>query len=309
MADLTENITPLVSIACITYNHAGFIRDAMEGFLMQKTTFPFEILIHDDASTDGTAEIIREYEEKYPGLIFPLYQSENQYSKGVRGISTRYNIPRARGKYIAICEGDDYWTDPLKLQRQVDFLQENEEYVAVAENGMIFFTENNEERLFSKNPARDLCIEEMIMKRRFPTASVVFRKQAISNYLNEVKLSNDTIIWCYLASKGKFRYNTEVSSVYRRGLHGVVLSTETIKWIKIVENWNLEYIRLFSPKYFNKKIAIKNIWDHYWKAYKSYKALKQRKKAMICLYHCYKYDFMTTVKKTGFFTKLTMLSF
>lgn len=94
---------------------------------MQKTDFSFEILIHDDASTDGTKEIIEDYSNKYPNLIFPIFQNENQYSKGVRGIMAKFNFPRARGKYIALCEGDDYWTDPLKLQNQIDFLEERKD--------------------------------------------------------------------------------------------------------------------------------------------------------------------------------------
>ena len=98
----------LVSISCITYNHEKYIRDALEGFLMQKTDFKYEILIHDDASTDNTAKIIREYEEKYPDLIKPIYQKENQWSKGNYRISSTFNIPRAKGKYIAFCEGDDF---------------------------------------------------------------------------------------------------------------------------------------------------------------------------------------------------------
>jgi glycosyltransferase involved in cell wall biosynthesis len=93
---------PIVSISCITYNHAPFIRECLEGFLMQKTNFSFEILIHDDASTDGTKDIIEEYAAKYPELIFPIYQSENQYSKGVRGMMANFNFPRSRGKYIAL---------------------------------------------------------------------------------------------------------------------------------------------------------------------------------------------------------------
>ena len=114
---------PLVSICCLTYNHVPFIRKCLDGFLMQQTDFPIEILIHDDCSTDGTTEIIRQYEAKYPELIFPLYEEENQYSRGGAGKMDLYNYRRARGKYIAYCEGDDYWTDPLKLQKQVDFLE------------------------------------------------------------------------------------------------------------------------------------------------------------------------------------------
>ena len=120
--------TPVVSICCVTYNHAPFIRKCLDGFLMQETTFPIEILIHDDCSTDGTTEIIREYEAKYPDLIFPLYEEVNQYQQGKAGEIDLYNYNRAHGKYIAYCEGDDYWTDPLKLQKQVDFMEANPEY-------------------------------------------------------------------------------------------------------------------------------------------------------------------------------------
>ena len=116
----------IVSICCVTYNHAPFIRQCLDGFLMQKTSFPIEILIHDDCSTDGTTEIIREYEKKYPELMFPIYEDENQYSKGVW--VDGFNYQRAKGKYIAYCEGDDYWTDPLKLQKQVDFMEAHPDY-------------------------------------------------------------------------------------------------------------------------------------------------------------------------------------
>ena len=121
--------TPLVSICCLTYNHAPFIRDCLEGFLAQQTTFPIEILIHDDASTDGTDAIIRQYTAQHPDIIFPLYETENQYSRGYAGkMDIVFNYSRARGKYIAYCEGDDYWTDPLKLQRQVDFMESHPDY-------------------------------------------------------------------------------------------------------------------------------------------------------------------------------------
>lgn len=119
---------PLVSICCVTYNHAPFIRKCLDGFLMQETSFPIEILIHDDASTDGTDGIIMEYSEKYPDLFYPLFESENQYSLGHQNEMDFYNYRRARGKYIAYCEGDDYWTDPHKLQKQVDFMEFHPDY-------------------------------------------------------------------------------------------------------------------------------------------------------------------------------------
>ena len=133
---------PLVSICCTAYNHELYITEAIESFLMQETDFPFEVLVHDDCSTDDTANIIREYEKKYPNIIKPIYQKENQYSKGVK--ITPIVIKKSVGKYIALCEGDDYWTDLFKLQKQVDFLEENDDYVityasveAFNENGKI----------------------------------------------------------------------------------------------------------------------------------------------------------------------------
>ena len=121
-----DNI-PLVSIMCITFNHKDFIKKTLDGFLIQETSFPVEIIVHDDASTDGTAEIIKKYEDKYPHLIKPIYQTVNQYSRNVDFVK-EFISPRIKGKYIAYCEGDDYWTDPLKLQKQVSFLEQNLDY-------------------------------------------------------------------------------------------------------------------------------------------------------------------------------------
>ena len=128
-----------VSIICNAYNHEKYIADALESFVMQKTSFAFEVLVHDDASTDGTADIIREYEAKYPDIIKPIYQTENQYSKGP--ISSRFQYPRARGKYIAYCEGDDYWTDPEKLEKQYNALEAHPEIDMCAHSAVIVESE------------------------------------------------------------------------------------------------------------------------------------------------------------------------
>lgn len=129
MEDIFQKNTdkfPIVSITCIAYNHEAYIRDALDSFLIQKTDFPFEVIVHDDASTDSTADIIREYHNKYPDIIRPVFQLENQYSQG-KNISKEFIYPLIRGEYTAICEGDDYWTDPLKLQKQYDFMQNHPE--------------------------------------------------------------------------------------------------------------------------------------------------------------------------------------
>lgn len=112
----------MVSVSCLVYNHEKYLRRCLDGFVNQKTNFKFEVLIHDDASTDGSADIIREYEIKYPDIIKPIYQKENQYSKHI-GINKTYQYPRVKGKYIAFCEGDDFWTDENKLQKQYDALE------------------------------------------------------------------------------------------------------------------------------------------------------------------------------------------
>ena len=127
-SDWNSESPPLVSVCCVTYNHASYIKKAIDSFLMQETDFPFEILIHDDSSTDGTTDIVMEYAEKYPGIIKPIIQTENQLSKGGL-ICPRLVFPKTLGKYIALCDGDDYWTDKTKLQKQVSFLENNSDYV------------------------------------------------------------------------------------------------------------------------------------------------------------------------------------
>ena len=111
-----------VSVLVLCYNHEAYIRDAMEGFLAQETSFPFEIIVHEDASIDRSPEILREYEEKYPEKVKVIYQTKNQYSQNV-SINKEFFLPLARGKYVALCDGDDYWTDPHKLQKQFDALE------------------------------------------------------------------------------------------------------------------------------------------------------------------------------------------
>ena len=115
-----------VSVICNTYNHGKYIAQTLDGFVMQKTSFPFEVLVHDDASTDDTADIIRKYEKKYPDIIKPIYQTVNQYSQKVK-ITPTYQFPRVKGRYIAYCEGDDFWTDPEKLQKQFDAMESHPE--------------------------------------------------------------------------------------------------------------------------------------------------------------------------------------
>ena len=179
---------PLVSIRCAVYNHEPFLRQCLDGFVMQQTTFPFEAIVHDDASTDGSAAIIREYAEKYPDIIKPIYETENQYRKGAASESGK-KIDAAfnpNTKYYALCEGDDYWTDPNKLQIQVDFLEAHPDYSLTVHE----YTEWDEEKKsfrphrikFLENTTEDLTLtlDDFATGVFFTkTLTAVYRKSSI----------------------------------------------------------------------------------------------------------------------------------
>lgn len=213
---------PLVSISCITYNHGPYIRRAMEGFLSQKTDFPFEILIHDDASTDDTQEILREYEARYPELIRPIYRKENQYSKGICNVSGAFNFPRARGKYIAMCEGDDYWTDDRKLQTQVSYMEAHPECSMTFHSAKII----SEGKTFVRREirpyreSRQVPAEEVINKPyNYPTASLVFKAELgkqLPGWYHECPIG-DVPVHIFMAAHGSVYYFDRPMSVYRLG--------------------------------------------------------------------------------------------
>ncbi|HHX69295.1 MAG TPA: glycosyltransferase [Gallicola sp.] len=220
---------PLVSICCITYNHEKYIRDAIEGFLMQETEFPFEIIIHDDASTDMTAAIIREYEKKYPELIKPIYQTENQYSKR-RNAPLSASFKKAKGKYIALCEGDDYWTDPLKLQKQITEMEKNPEcYISFHPATVKWDDESRADQVLSLHSEKNkiFTIEEVILGSGefIPTNSIVINKLAISRITSFFDLAKEAPIGDYYiqilgAENGGALYLSDIMSVYRRGVSG-----------------------------------------------------------------------------------------
>lgn len=168
---------PLVSVVCNTYNHASYIRETLDGILMQKTTFPYEVLVHDDASTDETADIIKEYEKKYPELIKPICQTQNQRSQKIK-ISSTIQYPRAKGRYIALCEGDDYWTDPQKLQRQFDALEAHPEVDMCAHGSIKLYPSGREVSVCIFDKPTIITTEEMISGGGLSlnTCTLMFRK-------------------------------------------------------------------------------------------------------------------------------------
>ena len=212
---------PMVSICVLAYNHEKYLRRALDSFLMQKTDFPFEIVINDDASTDGTAEIIREYERNYPDILRPLYHTENQYSRGIRNISAAFNYPRARGTYIAFCEGDDYWTNDKKLQIQVEYMEAHPECAlcvhaaeSVSENGDFL------EEIRPYSDTRVVSAEEVVLERIcYPSASMLFRTcyvKELPGYYHDAPVG-DIPLHLHLATKGTVWYLNEVYSAYRQG--------------------------------------------------------------------------------------------
>lgn len=214
----------LVSICCLTYNHEAYIRDALESFIKQRTTFRFEILIHDDASTDTTPAIIYEYEKKYPELVKPIYQKENQHSKGIK-ISATIQYPRAQGKYIAMCEGDDFWLDENKLQKQVEYLETHPECSLVVHASKIVDVEKKEiDNSIPYNEERDVATEAIIEGggAMFSTNSMIFRREYTKRfpdfYINAH--IGDYPLTIYLSLCGKVHYFPDIMSAYRQGVPG-----------------------------------------------------------------------------------------
>lgn len=203
---------PVVTFFCLTFNHQEFIEDTLKGFLMQKTRYRFEILIHDDASTDATQKILTRYQRDYPRIIRLVLQEKNQYSQyGIAVLRPLFNL--AEGKYIAICEGDDYWRDPLKIDKQVAFLENNPEYVITYANCIAVSKDGKLERK-TGGALRDLSAEELIRGTAIKTLTVCFR-----NVLKELPRDlvgagfGDITMWSLLGAhgKGKFLPNIEPS--------------------------------------------------------------------------------------------------
>lgn len=227
--------TPMVSVCCLVYNHEPFLRECFEGFVMQKTNFPIEILVHDDASTDRSTDIIREYTANYPDLFKPIYQTENQYSKGVK-VSATFQFPRAQGKYIALCEGDDYWTDPYKLQKQVDFLESHPEYVMCSHKYQIYKERDKkfEKELPSRilNSSYDLDVYISCQGWWTQVLTLVFKKSALDIIrYSRYQYAKDLSFCYHLLKSGKGYIINENMGVYRHNIGGVWVGANRVQQI------------------------------------------------------------------------------
>ncbi len=213
----------LVTVICTAYNHEKYIESALNGFVCQKTNFKYEVLIHDDASTDHTADIIRKYQSQYPDIIYAVLQTENQYSKGIPFVRI-YMLPKARGKYVALCEGDDYWTDETKLQRQVDFMESHPD-CSLCTHGYCSVDASSGSVLWVRRclPGDGYILpEQIIMNRDVPqTATFLFRMQdfTIPNVLLGFGVE-DYPRRLYSMLRGRIYYIDRVMSHYRHASEG-----------------------------------------------------------------------------------------
>lgn len=213
---------PLVSVYCMTYNQKSTIAQAIEGVLQQNTDFPFELIIHDDASTDGTTAIVREYAARYPEIIRPIYQTENQYRRC--NLIRTYIHPASRGQYIALCEGDDYWSSPDKLQMQVDCMRRDPDctlcFHAVQQL-------SQDGALMHYRPLkRDSVVSADLMIRRgglfCPTVSSMFRRDVMDAWpdFREKADVYDYPTQILAAHMGTVRYIDRMLAVYRFAFAG-----------------------------------------------------------------------------------------
>lgn len=210
----------MVSIRCATYNHAPYIHQCLDGFIMQKTNFRFEVIVHDDASTDGTADIVREYAAKYPDIIKPMFEESNQYSVNQEAMNERINL-RLTGKYIAICEGDDYWISPEKLQKQVTYMENHPECTMTCHRAQLL------SQKIGKIVGEQYCMNndgildpKDIINRTglyIPTCSLLFKKNLWDNYPHYCQNCNvgDYPLQITAAMKGQVYYFNINMGVYR----------------------------------------------------------------------------------------------
>lgn len=216
---------PVVSVCINTYNHENFVTTALDGVLMQETTFPFEIIVNDDCSTDNTINILKEYTLKYPSIIKLILQKENQYSKGI--IPLIVNFEKAVGDYIAICEGDDYWIDPCKLQIQINEMRKVEDcqmsfHLAIDK----YYDNSKKDEITTKRAEGNKLFSTADMIKEggefCPTASLIFKKEVVKNlpwWFYEAPFG-DHFLQILGSLKGGALYIDRLMSVYRRNVPG-----------------------------------------------------------------------------------------
>ena len=278
----------IVSIRCTVFNHGPYLRQCLDGFVMQKTNFKFEAFVHDDASTDDSAAIILEYAQKFPDIIVPFIETENLYSKrNGQFQSVTYSPSHLRGKYIAMCEGDDYWTDPMKLQKQVDFLDNHPECSMVFGNAVEHWEDGcHPDQTFADLENRYYSGVELSQRWIVPTATILFRREVLlSDPLHKSLFSphimaGDLPLCLSCAELGSIYCINELLAVYRRVPQGFWRSLDAPRRLKMGRD-RIEIYRIFGYRY--KKSTIGMAFYHYmraWQIAKEEKKVKLQMKAM-----------------------------
>ena len=269
---------PKVTIVCITYNQEKFIKQALDSFVMQKTNFDFQVIISDDCSTDSTPNIIKEYEQKYPNIIKAFYQKENLGSFK----NYKFALSQAKSKYLIVNEGDDYFIDINKLQKQVDFLEGHPDYsICFHPVKVIYEDKPNKTNIYpsKKLLSEELTFEKLLFNNFIQTNSVVYRWRFLDEDINEVIptgiIPSDWYLHLCHAKVGKIGVLKDVMSVYRRHSGGIWSDTDATSknlhrrhGLKEIKMYNSVYERLSdkSDKYLNEKYlpTFKQIVDNYY---------------------------------------------
>ena len=259
--------SPIVSIICLTFNQEQYVRDCLEGFLSQQTTFPYEVLIYDDASTDLTPDIIREYVAKYPSIFKPTFYTTNNYSRGLGFVGLYTGIKEAKGKYVAYCEGDDYWTDPHKLQKQVSFLDTNLKYSVCAHETRVICDNNRNcvVQLFSKLNSysfisldkQTYTFDDALAGNIFHVSSMMYRNQVIDlpPWISRISAC-DMVLFKMLAREGDIYVMSDTMSVYRN--HSDSLTSSFKEYTSVIRFYELsiKVLRLMN-RYWDRKYQAK----------------------------------------------------
>ena len=270
---MRNNSSITVSICCATYNHVDYIAKALDSFLMQETNFLFEIIVHDDASTDGTTNIVKLYQKLYPEIIKPIIQIENKYSQGI-GIHLNYIWPNAKGKFIAQCEGDDYWIDPHKLQMQVDILESDQSIALVHTNCDLLYEKSSKaQRVVTANRNPDFCSFvdpfDGILKGIYSisTLTVVIRtsfllREINSGIYNVSRRLGDLPLWLAITRHHPISYIDKSTSVYRVRAESLSRSKNIVKQVEFLLDSKLTRLE-FAQKYSSDCNLIKSLADSY----------------------------------------------
>lgn len=257
--------SPTLTVFCIVYNHSEFISDALNGFLNQKTDFPFEIIVHDDASTDGTQEIIKKYQKDYPNIIKAIFQKENQYSKGRRALGFFQGLSNA--PYLAICEGDDYWYDPNKLQLQVDYLEGHPECVITGHDAFVI---DESRKLLSRSKLpdgqkKDWSARDLAEGKAWVLTMTWVYRNVVSEFAPERNMvrNGDNFFVSILGRYGGSHYHSDIQpAAYRVHAGGIWSSASTD--MKLDDKVNT----LFWMYRYYKRIGRRDLADIFLSRYK-----------------------------------------